>query len=54
MCGDVKLALQGLNRILEGKESKVKLDFSAWRAELKEQKVKFPLGFKTFGESISP
>ncbi|KAB2626147.1 acetolactate synthase 1 [Pyrus ussuriensis x Pyrus communis] len=44
VCGDVKLALQGLNRILEGKESKVKLDFSAWRAELKEQKVNTGVG----------
>ncbi|KAM1034067.1 hypothetical protein ACFX19_038120 [Malus domestica] len=54
VCADVKSALEGLNRILEQKESKVKLDFSAWRAELKEEKVKFPLGFKTFGDSISP
>ncbi|XP_062027188.1 acetolactate synthase 2, chloroplastic-like [Rosa rugosa] len=54
VCGDVKPALQGLNRILEGKLEKLKLDFSAWRAELKEQKLKFPLGYKTFGEAIPP
>ncbi|KAL6125589.1 hypothetical protein ACLB2K_073645 [Fragaria x ananassa] len=54
VCGDVKPALQGLNRILEAKLEKLKLDFSAWRAELKEQKLKFPLGYKTFEEAIPP
>ncbi|GKE03844.1 acetolactate synthase [Tanacetum coccineum] len=29
-------------------------DFSSWRSELDEQKVKFPLSFKTFGEAIPP
>ncbi|KAF5803861.1 Acetolactate synthase 1 [Helianthus annuus] len=51
ICGDIKVALQGLNKILEEKNS---LDFSNWRKELDEQKVKFPLSFKTFGEAIPP
>ncbi|KAK9927883.1 hypothetical protein M0R45_025046 [Rubus argutus] len=50
VCADVKLALQGLNRILEGKLAKLKPDFAAWRAELKEQKLKFPLSYKTLGK----
>ncbi|CAI9754688.1 unnamed protein product [Fraxinus pennsylvanica] len=56
ICGDIKLALQGLNLILEGKGggSKVKLDFSAWRQELKEQKIKYPLSYKTFEDAIPP
>ncbi|KAL8167102.1 hypothetical protein V2J09_008601 [Rumex salicifolius] len=54
ICGDVNLALQGMNKILESKVEKLKLDFSAWREELKEQKAKFPLSFKTFGDSIQP
>ncbi|KAA8542675.1 hypothetical protein F0562_023826 [Nyssa sinensis] len=54
VCADVKLALEGLNGILEGKGAKLKLDFSAWRQELKEQKINFPLSFKTFGDAIPP
>ncbi|KAH7528213.1 acetolactate synthase 3, chloroplastic [Ziziphus jujuba] len=54
VCADVKPALEGMNRILEEKESKLKLNFSAWREELKEQKQKYPLSFKTFGEAIPP
>ncbi|KAM1880834.1 hypothetical protein ACFX13_002511 [Malus domestica] len=54
VCADVKLALAGMNRTLENKGSKLKLDFSAWREELNEQKVKYPLSFKTFGEAIPP
>ncbi|GMN56622.1 hypothetical protein TIFTF001_025735 [Ficus carica] len=54
VCGDVKPALQGMNRILEGRAGKLKLDFSAWREELKVQKEKYPLGFKTFGDAIPP
>ncbi|GJW32089.1 acetolactate synthase [Tanacetum coccineum] len=53
ICGDIKIALQGLNKILEKGEGKG-LDFSSWRSELDEQKVKFPLSFKTFGEAIPP
>nr|ANC34919.1 acetohydroxyacid synthase 1 large subunit [Helianthus praecox] len=53
ICGDIKVALQGLNKILE-KKSVTNLDFSNWRKELDEQKVKFPLSFKTFGEAIPP
>ncbi|XP_012481541.1 acetolactate synthase 2, chloroplastic [Gossypium raimondii] len=54
VCSDVKLALKGINKILESKGAKVKLDYSAWRNELNEQKVKYPLNYKTFGEAIPP
>lgn len=54
ICGDVKLALQGLNELLEESGSHQKLDFSAWREELDEQKAKYPLDFKTFGDLIPP
>nr|AAB60297.1 acetolactate synthase precursor [Xanthium sp.] len=54
ICGDIKVALQGLNKILEVKNSVTNLDFSNWRKELDEQKVKYPLSFKTFGEAIPP
>ncbi|KAK1433925.1 hypothetical protein QVD17_10843 [Tagetes erecta] len=54
VCGDIKTALQGLNKILEGKSKVTNLDFANWRNELDEQKVKFPLSFKTFGEAIPP
>ncbi|XP_038715670.1 acetolactate synthase, chloroplastic-like [Tripterygium wilfordii] len=54
VCGDVKLALKGMNRVLEGKGSKLGLDFSAWREELDQQKVKYPLSYKTFGDAIPP
>ncbi|KAM7475748.1 hypothetical protein LguiB_022991 [Lonicera macranthoides] len=54
VCADMKPALRGLNKILEEKGSKIKLDFSAWREELNEQKVNYPLSFKTFGEAIPP
>lgn len=54
ICADVKLALAGINRLLELKYKDLKIEFSAWREELKEQKIKYPLSFKTFGEAISP
>ncbi|KAK0586921.1 hypothetical protein LWI29_014464 [Acer saccharum] len=55
VCADVKLSLKGINRLLENKGGKgTKFDFSAWREELDEQKVKYPLNFKTFGEAIPP
>lgn len=54
VCADVKLALKGINRILGGKDAKGRFDFSAWREELDEQKVKYPLSFKTFEEAIPP
>ncbi|KAJ6375372.1 hypothetical protein OIU77_000367 [Salix suchowensis] len=54
VCGDVKLALQGINKILESRGARGKMDFRAWREELNEQKVKYPLSFKTFGEAIPP
>lgn len=57
ICADIKLALQRLNLILEkkGKGGEVNPpDFSAWRQDLKEQKTKFPLSYKTFGDAIPP
>lgn len=54
VCGDMKPALEGLNRILEKKGVSCRLDFSDWRQELKEQKINYPLSFKTFGEAIPP
>uniref|UniRef100_A0A1J3HPL0 Acetolactate synthase n=1 Tax=Noccaea caerulescens TaxID=107243 RepID=A0A1J3HPL0_NOCCA len=54
VCGDVKLALQGMNKVLENRAEELKLDFGVWRSELNEQKKKFPLSFKTFGEAIPP
>nr|AGI36551.1 acetolactate synthase [Descurainia sophia] len=54
VCGDVKLALQGMNKVLEKRVEELKLDFGVWRNELNEQKQKFPLSFKTFGEAIPP
>ncbi|KAL3631704.1 Agglutinin-like protein 1 precursor [Castilleja foliolosa] len=56
ICADIKLALEGLNLILEekGEAGKINLDFSAWRQELNEQKKIYPLGFKTFGDAIPP
>ncbi|KZV44533.1 acetolactate synthase 2, chloroplastic-like [Dorcoceras hygrometricum] len=53
LCADVKLALKGLNCILEEKQ-KAGLDFSTWREELKEQKMKYPLSYKTFDDAIPP
>ncbi|XP_030476676.2 acetolactate synthase 2, chloroplastic-like [Syzygium oleosum] len=54
ICADVKLALKGINSIMETRKSKLKLDFSAWRMELDEQKMSNPLTYKTFGEAIPP
>nr|AAB67839.1 acetolactate synthase precursor [Amaranthus sp. 'Iowa'] len=54
ICGEIKVALQGLNKILESRKGKLKLDFSNWREELNEQKKKFPLSFKSFGDAIPP
>ncbi|KAJ7956039.1 Acetolactate synthase [Quillaja saponaria] len=54
VCADLKVALKGINKILESRSNRGKLNFSAWREELNDQKVKFPLSFKTFGEAIPP
>ncbi|THG02239.1 hypothetical protein TEA_004584 [Camellia sinensis var. sinensis] len=51
---DVKLALRCLNEVLEAKRDDLKLEFSAWREELKEQKMKYPLCYQTFGDAIPP
>ncbi|KAL6565857.1 Agglutinin-like protein 1 precursor [Orobanche hederae] len=52
ICADIKLALDGLNSIL--KEKGKGLNFSSWREELTEQKTKYPLSYKTFGDAIPP
>nr|ACV84152.1 acetohydroxyacid synthase [Phaseolus vulgaris]AGZ15379.1 acetohydroxyacid synthase [Phaseolus vulgaris] len=54
VCADIKLALKGINLVLESRGAKGKLDFRSWREELNEQKRKFPLSYKTFEEEISP
>ncbi|KAF7085657.1 hypothetical protein CFC21_089060 [Triticum aestivum] len=54
ICADVKLALQGLNALLNGSKAQQGLDFGPWHKELDQQKREFPLGFKTFGEAIPP
>lgn len=54
LCADIKFALERLNSMLEARKNMLKLDFSSWREELKEQKMKYPLSFKTFGDAIPP
>nr|AXY94505.1 acetolactate synthase ALS2 [Echinochloa crus-galli] len=54
ICADVKLALQGMNALLEGIISKKSFDFGSWQDELDQQKREFPLGYKTFDEEIQP
>ncbi|CAN0914311.1 Acetolactate synthase 1, chloroplastic [Linum grandiflorum] len=55
MCADLKLALAGMNRLLLDQEKQnPKLDFSDWRNEVQEQKLKHPLSYKRFGEAIPP
>ncbi|XVF77914.1 hypothetical protein PTKIN_Ptkin14bG0086300 [Pterospermum kingtungense] len=51
---DMKYALKGINRILESQMAKLKFDFSAWRMELNEVKMKFPLIYQTCGDAIPP
>ncbi|KAG8058935.1 hypothetical protein GUJ93_ZPchr0002g24123 [Zizania palustris] len=54
ICADIKLALRGMNDLLEGSTAQKRSDFSAWHNELEQQKREFPLGYKTFGEEIPP
>ncbi|KHN08539.1 Acetolactate synthase 3, chloroplastic [Glycine soja] len=54
VCADLKLALKGINRVLESRGVAGKLDFRGWREELNEQKRRFPLSYKTFEKEISP
>ncbi|CAD6244364.1 unnamed protein product [Miscanthus lutarioriparius] len=42
ICADVKLALQGMNALLEGSTSKKSFDFGSWHDELDQQKREFP------------
>jgi len=54
VCADLKLALKGINMILEEKGVEGKFDLGGWREEINVQKHKFPLGYKTFQDAISP
>ncbi|XP_008798940.1 acetolactate synthase 1, chloroplastic [Phoenix dactylifera] len=54
ICADMKLALDGMNALLEESGLHQKLDFSAWREELDHQKKEYPLSYKTFGDQIPP
>ncbi|XAR50331.1 Acetolactate synthase [Bertholletia excelsa] len=55
ICGDVKLALKGLNEILESRtKTSLNFDFAAWREELREIKMQYPLSYKTFEDAIAP
>ncbi|CAO2038754.1 unnamed protein product [Urochloa humidicola] len=54
ICADVKLALQGMNALLEGITPKKTFDFGSWHDELDQQKREFPLGYKTFDGEIQP
>nr|QCH40393.1 acetohydroxyacid synthase [Pontederia crassipes] len=54
ICGDIKLALQEMNKIIEESGIYNKLNFSAWREELDQQKKNYPLNYKTFGDLIPP
>ncbi|KAJ0804349.1 putative acetolactate synthase [Helianthus annuus] len=53
ICGDIKAALQGLNKILETGED-LDFDFSPWKEEVMNQKASNPLSYKTFGDAIPP
>uniref|UniRef100_A0A0C9S3D5 Acetolactate synthase n=1 Tax=Wollemia nobilis TaxID=56998 RepID=A0A0C9S3D5_9CONI len=52
MCADVQVALQGLNRLIKTRGDR--LDFHAWREELKEQKTKWPMTYPKFKDAICP
>ncbi|KQJ82285.1 acetolactate synthase 1, chloroplastic [Brachypodium distachyon] len=54
ICADVKLALQGMNALLELSTEHKSFDFSNWCSELEQKKNEFPLSYKTFGEAIPP
>ncbi|KAM3375633.1 hypothetical protein P3S68_014347 [Capsicum galapagoense] len=54
ICTDIKFALQWLNSILNQKKAALKLNFSPWRRELTEQKLKYPLKYNFFGRAIPP
>ncbi|GAA0138651.1 ligase [Lithospermum erythrorhizon] len=54
ICADIRLALAGMNSILFEREGLLKFNFSSWRAELDEQKVKNPMTYKTYGDAIPP
>ncbi|KAG9445880.1 hypothetical protein H6P81_012008 [Aristolochia fimbriata] len=55
VCGDVKVALNKMNRLLEERiDSRGSLDFSAWREDLIEQKRKSPLFCKPLDDAILP
>ncbi|KAJ8476852.1 hypothetical protein OPV22_020579 [Ensete ventricosum] len=54
ICSDMKLALQGMNALMEETGIYQKFDFSTWREELDKQKKIYPVNYKTFGDQIPP
>ncbi|RWW33913.1 hypothetical protein GW17_00001343 [Ensete ventricosum] len=54
ICADMKLALQGMNALMEETGIYQKFDFSTWREELDKQKKIYPVNYKTFGDQIPP
>ncbi|XP_044408926.1 acetolactate synthase 1, chloroplastic-like [Triticum aestivum] len=54
ICADVKLALQGMNALLEGSIGERNFDYRDWCSELEQKRIEFPLGYQTFGEAIPP
>ncbi|THU53770.1 hypothetical protein C4D60_Mb10t17940 [Musa balbisiana] len=54
LCADVRLALQGMNALMEESGIHQKFDFSTWRKELDQLKKTYPLSYKTFGDLIPP
>nr|WOV65536.1 acetolactate synthase 5 [Linum usitatissimum] len=54
MCADLKLALEGMNWLLLENNQNPEFDFSDWRNEIQEQKLKHPLSYKRFGEAVPP
>ncbi|XP_048533961.1 acetolactate synthase 1, chloroplastic-like [Triticum urartu] len=54
ICADVKLALQGMNALLEGSIGEKNFYYRDWCLKLEQKKIEFPLGYQTFGEAIPP
>ncbi|KAM3296446.1 hypothetical protein ACQJBY_038662 [Aegilops geniculata] len=54
ICADVKLALQGMNALLEGCIGENNFDYGDWCSELEQKKIEFSLGYQTFDKAIPP
>jgi acetolactate synthase-1/2/3 large subunit len=52
LCADIRLALQGINRLI--RSQKLSFDLSPWNSELAEQKSKWPLTYPEFEDLICP